>query len=361
MSEPTPETPASPPVPVDAAPLPAPVREPIPVDPLRSLRIALVAGLAILAVLIAGMWIDARNRNREIRLEVARRFQQIDEAVGETGKLARAGRDSIADLQSRIALLEGRLAEAQSQQAALEELYRELTPGRDDWTVTEVEQVLLLASQQLQLAANVRGALTALQLADAQLQRADRPRFLPLRRAIARDMEALKAVPYVDVSGIALRLDQATAAIDKLPLAAEARVGEPDRPAAPKSDSRVGDLLSEMWDDIRQMVRIENMQRQEVPLLLPSQEYYLRENLKLRFLSARLALLSREEQPFRADLRLADDWLRRYFDTRAKSTQSLMQLLKQLQGTELPTDMPDLSASLEAVRVLKAARERSTR
>ena len=59
--------------------------------------------------------------------------------------------------------------------------------------------MLLVASQQLQLAGNVPSALTALQLADAKLQRLDRPQFVPLRRALSRDMDRLKAVPYVDV------------------------------------------------------------------------------------------------------------------------------------------------------------------
>jgi len=62
-------------------------------------------------------------------------------------------------------------------------------------------------------------ALAALQLADSKLQRLDRPQFLPLRRAIARDMDRLKGVPYVDVAGISIKLDQLTGAIDSLPLA----------------------------------------------------------------------------------------------------------------------------------------------
>src|SRR5207302_1575701 len=82
---------------------------------------------------------------------------------------------SFRDAQAKIALLENRLAESQTQQAALDALYRELAPSRDEWALTEVEQVLLLASQQLQLAGNVSAALAALQLADAKLQRLNRP------------------------------------------------------------------------------------------------------------------------------------------------------------------------------------------
>src|SRR6266542_2987440 len=67
-----------------------------------------------------------------------------------------------------------RLAESQSQSLALEALYQDLSRNRDEWQLAEIEQVLAIASQQLQLARNVRAALLALQLADSRLARTDR-------------------------------------------------------------------------------------------------------------------------------------------------------------------------------------------
>lgn len=330
-------------------------------DPLARLR-WIGAGVAgLIALLLVFSWMDSRNRVSELRLELAKRAQQAEQIGRENQKVARDALEMAGDMQSKITLLETRLADAQSQQAALEELYRELTPGRDDWTIAEAEQVLLLASQQLQLAGNVRGALTALQLADSKLQRADRPQFTPLRRALARDMERLKALPFTDVTGMSLRLDQAIAAVEKLPLAIEERVPPTEPEIDPKDDTRLRRLAREIWTDLRQMIRLENMQRREVPLLGPTQEYFLRENLKLRFLSARLALISRDEGAFRSDMKSADEWLRRYFDPKAKPTQALLVVVKQLASTEMPGEMPDLNASLDAVRSLKAVRERSVR
>jgi uroporphyrin-3 C-methyltransferase len=334
---------------------------PTPVDPLRRLRLLLVGTAVLAALAIAAAWIDARNDSRDLRVEMARRFKAVDEAGQESAKVARGTQDAIADLQSRLGLLEDRLAEAQSQQAALEELYRELTPGRDDWTIAEVEQVLLLASQQLQLAGNVRGALTALQLADGKLQRLDRPQFVPLRRALGRDMDRLKALPYVDIAGITLRIDQTIAVIERLPLAIAERVEPAGGKEAATEGAESFRLLRQVWADLKQMVRIQDMERDDVPLLLPAQEYYLRENLRMRLLSARVALLSRDEQTFRADLKASEEWLRRYFDVKSKATAGVLLALKQIQATEVPTELPDLNASLEAVRSLKAARDRSPR
>ena len=321
----------------------------------------MIAVIAIAAVAIAAAWVDAYNRNRELRNEVAQRLADIDADDKALRNSLQAAQDSLRDAEAKIALLESRLAESQSQQAALEALYRELTPSRDEWALTEVEQVLLLASQQLQIARNVSGALAALQLADAKLQRLDRPQFVPLRRAIARDMDRLKAVPYVDVPGLSLRLDQAIAAVDTLPLALEERLPAPPREPPTSGEPGWRRFLRDVWTDLRQLVRIENLDRPEAPLLTPPQQFFLRENLKLRLLSARFDLLFHDQANFRADLAAADMWLKKYFDTRAKPVQSLQTLLKELRATDMSTVLPGLAGSLDAVRVLQLAREKRMR
>jgi uroporphyrin-3 C-methyltransferase len=314
-----------------------------------------------LAVAIAAAWIDARNRERELRLEVAQHFGQLDATDKVTQETVKGAQDNLRDAQAKITLLENRLAESQSQQAALEALYRELAPSRDEWALTEVEQVLLLASQQLQLAGNVSNALAALQVADQKLQRLDRPQFVPLRRAIGRDMDRLKTVPFVDVPGLSLRLDQAIAAVDSLPFAMEERLPAPQAREPPKDEPGWRRLLRETWAELQGLIRIENLERPEVPLLTPPQQYFLRENLKLRLLAARFDLLFRDQANFRADLGAADAWLRKYYDTRAKNVQSVLALLKELRSTDMTIELPALAGSLDAVRVLQIQREKRAR
>jgi uroporphyrin-3 C-methyltransferase len=324
----------------------------------RWLTIAVVVGLA---AAVAAVWIDARNRDRQLRTEVAQRLAELDASDKVLRTTVLAAQDSLRDAQAKIALLENRLAESQTQQAALDALYRELAPSRDEWALTEVEQVLLLASQQLQLAGNVSAALAALQVADAKLQRLNRPQFVPLRRALARDMDRLKAVPYVDVPGISLRLDQAIAGVDALPLALEERLPPPPQEAPAKDEPGWRRFLRDAWQDLRQLVRIENLDRPEAPLLTPPQQFFLRENLKLRLLSARFNLLFHDQANFRADLAAADVWLKKYFDTRTKPVQSLQTLLKELRATDMATELPGLAGSLDAVRVVQLAREKRMR
>ena len=318
---------------------------------------AVIAGLAIALVAV---WLEGRRAIGALRVEAAQRLATVEATSALAGKEQARMAIDLRDAQAKVALLEARLAESQTQQASLEALYRDLAPSRDDIALTEIEQVLLIASQQLQLAGNVASALSALQLADAKLQRLDRPQFVAFRRALTRDIDALKATPYVDVAGLSLKLDQAIASVDTLTLARDERIPEPPVEKGPAADEPAWRrFLRDAWSDVRQLVRIEVSDRPAAPLVLPAQSYFLRENLKLRLLSARLALVNRQDASFKADLAAADDWIRHYFDLRTKPVQGLLATLKQAGVASAAGALPDLSRSLEALRVLKLAQDRA--
>ena len=321
---------------------------------LRMLWLVVVAAIGIGGY----AWVDQRRASEALQREVAQRLADADAANAQ----ARARESDIADrlreTQAQIASLATRVNESQAQQASLDALYRDLAPSRDELALTEIEQILVLASQQLALAGNVESALTALQVADGKLARLDRPQLGPLRRALAHDIDRLKAVPYVDVAGISIRIDQVIAAINALPLALDERI-PPSAPVAPPvAESGWRRLLQELWAQLRDVIRIEVTNRPPAPLVTPEQAFFLRENLRLRLLSARIALLSRDDRTFKADLDAATAWLAEYFDPNAKSVQSAIATLQQQAAVTMPGEMPDLSRSLEALRTLKAAGER---
>jgi len=283
------------------------------------------------------------------------------------------------ELQAKVSQLEGKQVEAQSQQLALEQLYQDLSKNRDEWALTEIEQVLSTASQQLQLAGNVPGALIALENADRSLSRSDKPQFITIRRAIAKDTEKLKALPSLDSTGVALRIDSVIAQIDGLPLLSDATlpnpapvVAQPEKktvkakaapalvgPPAPtpwlqKLQGAWTEWSGDMWSDVRQLIRVRTVDTPDALMLSPSQAYFMRENVKLRLLNARMALLSRNETAFRDDLIASQDALAKYFDGRARQTQTVQALLRQVQSSNLAIEMPTLSDSLNAVRNYKA-------
>lgn len=315
--------------------------------------------LVILAAGVVG-WLHLRQENAALREEAARRLTAAEATAAQLREREGALAGDLREAQAKLALLETRLAESQSQQAALEALYRELAPSRDDLALNEVEQILLIANQQLSLAGNVGAALAALQLADGKLARIDRPPLNPLRRAIARDVDRLRALPFIDVTSITVKLDQAIAQIDGLPLARDERLPQPAAETPPTPEPPWRRALSNIAHELRSLVRIEISDRPPAPLVSPEQAYFVRENLRLRFLSARNAILGRQEATYKADLRAAQGWVRKYFDTRTKAVQGVLELLSQMLATPLPDDLPDLAASLDAVRTLKATQERRT-
>jgi uroporphyrin-3 C-methyltransferase len=345
MSEPEPATPVPPPS--GASP--------------RLLILVLIAAF-LAAGLAALSWLDSRQRIGATQEELARRLRDIEADARDARLVSRQAQEAVRDGQARTAQLEARLAESQSQQLALEALYQELSRNRDEWQLAEIEQVLAIASQQLQLARNVRAALLALQLAEARLSRADRPQFAPIRRALARDIERLKAAPAVDFPALALRLDNLIAGVDDLPLAFDERSQRPaatERSAA--SEGFLARLGAEVWGELSQLVVVRRMGAVEPPLLPPSQAYFVRENLRLRLLNGRASLLARDEAGYREDLRTALAWVQRYFDPRSKRTAEALAQLKSLTGVSISFEMPTISESLDAVRGYKARREAAPR
>ena len=320
-----------------------------------------MGGVAVLLLAgLAWLWFDTRAEVVDLRRELAGRLRETDSDSRDARAAARQAQEAVRDAQARIAQLEARLAESQSQQLALEALYQDLSRGRDEWVLAEVEQILAIASQQLQLAGNVQAALVALQTADARLARSERPPLIAVRKAMARDIERLKAAPNVDVVGLALRIDQVIAAIEAMPLATDERSPAPQI-TEPRDEGFWTRLGAGLLDELKQLVRVRNIEQPEAPLLAPTQAYFLRQNLRLRLLNARLALLDRNEAVLRADLEASNAWLARYFDTRSKPVITAGATLKQVAASAISIELPSVAESLAAVRSFKSARDKSSR
>ncbi len=323
-------------------------------------RAAAIAGLLLTAA--AGWFaVDAHLRVAAIESSAGGRLAELGSETTQMRAALNQTQAALKEAQARIIDLEGRVADTQEQRVALEEMYRDLARSADDRVLSEVEQMLVLASQQLQLAGNVRAALAALQAADQRLARADKLAATPLRRAITQDMDKLKAVPQVDTVGIAVKIDGLIDQSDTLPLVIAETLPQPRATARWRSADEPRGLTGfarDVWDEMKGLVRIRDLETPDVALLSPAQSYFLRENLKLRLLSARVALLARDEPSFREDMRTSRAWVARYFDAHAKPTVAALATLKQLADTPVAIALPDVNASLAAVRTARAAREK---
>ncbi|AZY52985.1 uroporphyrinogen-III C-methyltransferase [Bordetella avium] len=344
------------------------------------LSTALIIVLLIAIGLGAALW-NLREQSGRAGREVASRLDRLN------GELAQARNDvrealSLAQAQSgRVADLEGKIREAQSQYHVLQQAMQNLNDGAsDEMLANDIERLITIASQQLRLAGNVNNAVVALETAQARLARADRPRFASLQQAINGDLDRLRAVNTVDVPAVSARIERLVGLVGRasllvpdgaapgvaeqaatalavppsspLPLPADAAWWERWRAEIASWPGRAGAALaSEMGD----LVRVQRVDQPAALLLSTDQAADLRSVLRQRLLSLQLALLMRQPAIWKSELDHIADTLSKYFDGRSADTQAALALTRELARTDIAVRVPDVADSLNGIASLRAA------
>jgi len=339
-----------------------------------ALLLVVLAAAALLSSAL--LWQKLNN----VQEELARRSLDAGAQSIEARTLARQAQEGMLELSGRLALQETRISEVSLQRTQLEELMQSLSRSRDENLVVDMESALRLAQQQAQLTGSAEPLMAALKSADQRLSRAAQPRLGPLQRAITRDLDRIKAASVTDVPVLMLKLDELVGLVDELPVAnAMVANGTLRKATAPASSAPVAPasaaseswwnvfdkqalhgwsqrMLGGLWDGARQLLRVSRIEQPEAALLAPEQSFFLRENLKLRLLNARLGLLSRQTDSARADLISANAWLGKYFDPASRRTQAAQQLLAQVQSQLKTSELPRLDDSMTALATAAAGR-----
>jgi uroporphyrin-3 C-methyltransferase len=115
-------------------------------------------------------------------------------------------------------------------------------------------------------------------------------------------------------------------------------------------------MTGRVWSEARSLVRVTRIEHPEAMLLAPEQAYFLRENLKLRLLNARLALLSRQFDTAQTDLQGAQLALDRYFDRSSRRTQLAAELIRQVASQARQVGIPRPDNTLAALSTAAAGR-----
>ena len=319
----------------------------------RPLTLWLPLLLAVLALGFSGLLWDKLSR---IQGQLARQSADAGQQSLEAKAWAKQAQDSVKDSASRMALVESRLGEAALQRAQLEDLIQSLSRSRDENLVLDIESSLRLAQQQAQLTSSLEPLLGALKTAQSRLQRASNPRLINIQRAIDRDLELVKSVQITDLPGMLLVLDEIVALADELPLANEFNrpTVNPTKPAENTSSSASNaawwhTLFDRVLVEAKGLLRVSRIDSPEAALLAPEQGFFLRENLKLKLLNARLGLLARQNDAARADMQAVAVALKKYFDPGARKTQQAVQLLEKAQALSKGNPIPRLDGSLAAL------------
>lgn len=320
--------------------------------------LGVLAVIAVVALAIAlALWQKVSGMQEQLARQSADALAQSMEAR----TLARQAQEVVRDAAGRLALTETRVAEVALQRSQLEELMQSLSRSRDENLVVDIESAVRLALQQAQVTGNVQPLLAALKAGELRIARAAQPRLAPLQRAMQRDADRLRTSASADSTEALQKLDELMRSVDDLPpLNAVAMRGaglnswqaEPVPADAPWWQR----FLLMVRGEARSLLRVGRIERPEAVLLSPDQTFFLRENLKLQLLNARLALLSRQVDTARNELATVSASLNRYFDPASRRVQAAATLVQQLQAQVRTSEPPRIDETLAALATAAAGR-----
>ncbi len=366
----TPEAPVTP-----TPPAIAPVVPVVPVVPAAASHGRwLAVGGAVLAAAAAAAMVLAWNtqqRVKSLEVELVKRQQGSDSQATEARTLARQAELSAREASAKMALLEARLAETSMQRTQIEELIQSLARSRDENVLADLDAAIRVAMQQAAITGSADPLVLTLKQADERLARFNQPRLERVRRAVAQDLERTRSSGVTDITVLTIRLDEVIRQVDELPLLSNPLAAQAQRAAlrasAPSSAASAGQgvgLLGErwsafgvhLWGEVKDLVRVTRIDQPEAVLVAPEQSFFLRENLKLRLLNARLALLSRQFDTAQSDLRDAQSALERYFDRGTRRVSAASELVRQVSAQARLVNTPRPDATLAAIATASAGR-----
>jgi uroporphyrin-3 C-methyltransferase len=346
----------------------------------------IAAGAVLLTALCAAAVMYAWNTQQRVKgleQQMVKRQEDSGAQAAEAQMLAKQAQESSRDAAAKLALLEARVAEVSLQRTQLEELIQSMSRSRDENMLADIESSIRVALQQTAITGSAEPLVIALKQAEERLARQNQPRLDGVRRAIVQDMERVRAAGAVDVSTLAIRLDEVVRLIDELPLlsapqvrgaaarsnlrsaapaasGASAAVAAASAPPDPAWTEVLGErwagLGARIWAEMRGLIRVTPIDQPEAMLIAPEQSFFLRENLKLRLLNARLALLSRQFDTAQSDLREALSALERYFDRNSRRTSNAIELVRQVSTQARQVVMPRPDATLAAIAAVAGGR-----
>ena len=327
-------------------------------DPARSVgfqwALALLASLGL--VLSVLLWQKVSGMQEQL----ARQSADAGNQAAEARATAKHAQDLAMETAAKLAVAEARLSEVSLQRSQLEELMQSLSRSRDENLVVDIESALRMALQQAQLTGSVEPLLAALKSAELRVGRAAQPRLTPVQRAIARDLTRIKATALADTPALLVKLDELVSLADELPVANAVAATRPADSLKRKAQEPVTDWWVRLGvvvsDEVRNLVRVSRIENPDAALLTPEQSFFLRENLKLKLLNARLGLLSRQIESVRSDLAAASVSVGKYFDASSRKTQTASAQLLQVRGQLKSLELPRVDDTLTALATAAAGR-----
>lgn len=310
--------------------------------------------LLVLAALAYGGWRgwqwyqqDTQTRHAHLqKLEHAVQQAQsqtrnLQQHLQTAAKASDQARSQTARLQTRVDTLQQRL----------ETLQNTVDGGRRGVQLAIVQQLLLLANDEVQVEHNPTAAGQALAAADRHLAALQDPRLFEVRKAVAQERSALSKVAQPDIDGAAIAISQMMGELASLPFRAAPH-------ALPQKKAQTDDNNQNAWargwsrvtQSLKALFHVHHHDKPVQPLLSHEQRQLVGAVFALRLDGARTALIRRNTPLYRTQIQAADQWLQRYYRQDAPSVKALHEQLTQLAQLDLSPQLPDITQSLELLR-----------
>lgn len=330
--------------------------------------LSLVIGAAGLGCSIL-LWQKVGGMQEQLARQAADATAQATQARA----LALQAQDLVRDASAKLSVMEMRVNEVSLQRGQLDNLVQNLTRSRDDTLLIDMESAIRMAQQQTQLTGSTEPLVASLQSSVKRIERAAQPRLVPVQQAMERDLLRLSQAAVTDTASLLARLDDVVKLVDDLhvhtsaPVPNEQRQPRRKTPPADNTEAVAASPTQWQWwsdwghtiwqatrEEASELLRVSRIEHADAMLMAPEQAFFVRENLKLKLLNARLAVLARQYDAARADLGTAQATLTKYFDGSSRRIHQAQAVLAQLQTHMQNTTQPALDDTLTALSTAAA-------
>lgn len=345
---------------------------------------AFIIVLIIAAVLAAAVWYQQKQlaqTHAQLLSQVQSSHNTVTQAVEQAGQALALTQEQ----SNQIAALESSLRQFQGQVDGLDQAFQTLTDsGSDLVLINDVDHLVTIAQQQLQLGGNVANAVISLETAQAQLARANRPALASMQQTLNGDLDRLRAASTIDIAALSAQLDELSGLVSEAPLmvpddAAPEPVpaprGSAGGTAQASSDNPLPDANAPWWQqsldsarnwsqdawqairqDLGQFITVRRVDDATALLMSPDQATRFRETLRLRVMTAQLALMMKQPKIWKAETAALVTSIETRFDERSAQTRQALKIARQMADTAIDAKLPTVDNTLQALEVLRAER-----
>ncbi|EGR5566215.1 uroporphyrinogen-III C-methyltransferase [Vibrio cholerae] len=233
----------------------------------------------------------------------------------------------------------------------------------NDWLLAEADYLVKLAGRKLFLEHDVETATQLMESADQRIAALNDPSLTVLRKAMANDITTLKNIPLIDRDGLVLRLISLQQQIDNLPLANA--ILPADQPQTSQAVSEnIDDWQTNLKNSLKafadNFITFRSRDGNVIPLLSPTQHFYLRENLQAKLETAIKGVYTEQQTLYRTALDTAAQWSASFFNPDDKAVQSFNAALALLAQQQVQVEYPvKLQAQQQLADVINERLRRS--